>query len=191
MQGADSLTVMECDQLIQAVDALNGNLAIRDKMLVEVMASTGLRVSELVALRVDQMVDGGRAFQTLHLKASTTKLKRGGKLPLPLRLQGSLESYVIWLRGWYDGCWLFPGYEGNHLSTRSVQLIVKKLKQKAGLMKKISPHSLRKFYIQRLFDQGLDIRTVLECSRHKSMDSLHCYLIVNEEGIRQAVEKIR
>ena len=191
MQGADSLTGEECDKLIQCVERLNGNLAIRDKMLVEVMASTGLRVSELVALREDQVIDGGRAYKTLHLKAKDTKRNKGGKLPISSRLQGSLEAYCIWLRGWYDGSWLFPGYEGKHLSSRSVQLVMKRLRNEAALMKKISPHSLRKFFIQRLIDQNLDLRSVMELSRHKSLESLHCYLVVNEEKAREAVELIR
>ncbi len=189
MKGADSLTKDECDALLQAA-ANQGDLAIRDKMMLELMGWTGLRVSELAALRVDQVMDGGKALPTLHLDRKQTKRQRGGKLPLAEKLQGSLKAYVIWLRGWSEGNWLFPGYDGQHLSSRAIQLRVKRIARVAGITKKISPHSLRKFYVQRLLDQGLDVRSVMELSRHSSLASLHCYLVVNEEAARAAVEKI-
>lgn len=189
MRGSDSLTREECDRLIAAAES--GPLAIRDKMLLEVMAWTGLRVSELVALRIDQVVDGGRALPTLHLDRSSTKRKKGGKLPLAEKLQGSLEAYAIWLRSWSGTVHLFPGYEGKHLTPRAVQLRVKAMATAADLRKKITPHSLRKFYVQRLIDQNLDVRSVMELSRHSSLASLHHYLVVNEEAARAAVEAIR
>lgn len=189
MKGADSLTRDECDALLRAASQA-GSLAIRDKMMLELMGWTGLRVSELAALRVDQVIDGGRALPTLHLNRSDTKRKKGGKLPLAEKLQGSIEAYAIWLRSWHEGDWLFPGYDGNHLTSRAIQLRVKRIARAAGITKKISPHSLRKFYVQRLLDQGLDVRSVMELSRHSSLASLHCYLVVNEEAARAAVEKI-
>ena len=189
MKGADSLTKAECDALLQAAGS-QGVLAIRDRMMLELAAWTGLRVSELAALRVNQVCDAGRALPTLHLDRKQTKRGKGGKLPLAEKLQGSLESYVIWLRGWYEGDWLFPGYDGKHLTARAIQLRVKRLAANAGIRKKISPHSLRKFYVQRLIDQGLDVRSVMELSRHSSLESLHCYLVVNEEAARAAVELI-
>lgn len=191
MRGSDSLTSAECDSLIRAVDEVGGGLAIRDRMLLEVMASTGLRVSEVARLRCDQVVDGGRALPTLHLDAAKTKRRKGGKLPLSERLQGQLELYVRWLRGWSESAWLFPGYEGKALSSRAVQLRVKQIAARAGIRKKISPHSMRKFFIQRLIDGGLDLRSVMELSRHSSLSSLHHYLVVDEEAARVAVELVR
>lgn len=189
MKGADSLTKDECDALLKSASQ-SGSLAIRDKMMLELMGWTGLRVSELSCLRVDQVCDGGKALPTLHLDRGQTKRQKGGKLPLAEKLQGSIESYVIWLQGWYEGSWLFPGYDGKHLTARAVQLRVKQIARAAGITKKISPHSLRKFYVQRLLDQGLDVRSVMELSRHSSLASLHCYLVVNEEAARAAVEGI-
>jgi site-specific recombinase XerD len=191
MRGSDSLTIEETDGLIQAVVRGTGGLAIRDKMLLELMASTGLRVSEVCALRVDQVLDAGRALPTLHLVRKETKRAKGGKLPLAEKLQGSLEGYGLWLRTWSDSSWLFPGYDGKHLSPRAVQMRIKALAQAAGIRKKITPHSLRKFYIQRLMDGGLDLRNVMELSRHSSLSSLHHYLVVDEQKGRDAVEKIR
>lgn len=160
-------------------------------MLLEVFAWTGLRVSELVALRIDQVIDGGRGLPTLHLDRTSTKRKKGGKLPIAEKLQGSLESYVTWLRSWSGAVWLFPGYEGKHLCSRAVQLRIKAIATAAGIRKKITPHSLRKFFVQRLIDQKLDVRSVMELSRHSSLASLHHYLVVDEEAARAAVEAIR
>ena len=68
---------------------------------------------------------------------------------------------------------------------------VKQMAVAAAIRKKVTPHSLRKFYVQRLIDQGLDVRSVMELSRHSSLASLHHYLVVNEEAARAAVELIR
>jgi site-specific recombinase XerD len=168
----------------------NDQLAVRDHCILEVLAATGLRVSELVRLRVSQLFVQGEVVETLHLEKSSTKRNHGGKLPLSKRCRGVIASYVRWLRSWYEGDWLFPGYEGNHLSSRSVQLRIKHLREQAGLLKKITPHSMRKFYIQRLVDQNLDIRTVQELSRHANLESLHAYLVVNEAAAAAAVEEL-
>ena len=74
----------------------------------------------------------GRAFEFLHLVADDTKRKRGGKLPLNERIRAMLEIYVTWLRVWYEGEWLFPGYDDKHISSRAVQKIVKRLVKAAG-----------------------------------------------------------
>lgn len=190
MRGSDSLTKAECDALIAVLVEDRGALALRDRMLVEVLAATGLRVSELAALKVSQVLDAGRARDVLHLDRRETKRDKGGKLPLSDRLKGSLEAYFLWLRSWYAGDYLFPGYEGKHLSPRAIQLRIKALAARADIRKKITPHSLRKFFIQRLIDQKLDLRSVMELSRHSSLESLHCYLVVNEEAARAAVEQV-
>jgi site-specific recombinase XerD len=190
MRGSDSLTKPECDGLLLAIDEVSGVLGIRDRMLLEMMAATGLRVSEVARLRVDQVVVGGLALPTLHLDRAKTKRKKGGKLPVSERLQGALELYVKWLRGWSETGHLFPGYEGKPLTSRAVQLRVKLIAEAAGLRKKITPHSLRKYFCQRLLDQQLDVRSVMELMRHSSLQSLHSYLTVDEEAARAAVEKI-
>lgn len=190
MRGADSLTISEVKKLIAAVDKVSGVLAPRDYCLLEVLAATGLRVSECVALKVSQVVKDGAAVDVLHLDRKNTKRGKGGKLPLSERLQGVLVAYTKWLRTWYEGDYLFPGYREKHLSPRSVQIRMKALARHAKIKKKISPHSLRKFFIQRLVDQKLDLRTVQELSRHANLESLHNYLIVDERAAKKAVSNL-
>ncbi len=190
MRGSDSLTLEECTLLIGAVGTASGALAIRDLTMLEVLAGTGLRVSELVSLRVSQLMEYGQVKDILHLDRKHTKRGRGGKLPVSNRLKGVISAYVRWLRGWYEGDWMFPGYNGRHLSTRAVQLRLKEIRLAADVRKKITPHSLRKFYVQRLLDSKLDVRTVMELSRHANLESLHAYLVVNEAAAAAAVEGI-
>lgn len=190
MRGADTLTIEEMRALIGAVAKVSGALAVRDLTLLELLAATGLRVSEVCALRVAQVVENGAARSILHLDAKNTKRGRGGKLPLSERLQGVLVSYVLWLRSWTDAAWLFPGYAGRPVTPRTVQLRIKALAREAGLRKKVSPHSFRKFFIQRLLDGGLDVRTLQELSRHANLASLHSYLAVDEAAANAAVERL-
>jgi Site-specific recombinase XerD len=184
MRGSDSLTVEELDRL---TERCTGALGVRDRTIIELMAATGLRVSEVATLRVGQVMVQGRAVEFLHLRAEETKRKKGGKLPLNERIRAMLEIYITWLRDWYEGEWLFPGYDDQHISSRAVQKIVKRLVSVAGLQKKVTPHSLRKHFINRLMDAGIDIRTVRSLSRHANLESLHAYV---EESETAAVEAV-
>jgi integrase/recombinase XerD len=187
MKGSDSITIAELDALC---DRCAGPLAMRDRTLVELLAATGLRVSEAATLRVGQVMVMGRAVEFLHLRREETKRGRGGKLPLNERIRAMLEMYVTWLRDWYEGEWLFPGYEDRHISPRAIQKIIRRLKVSAGLQKKVTPHSLRKHYINRLLDAGVDIRTVRSLSRHANLESLHAYVEESEDAAVTAVARL-
>ena len=163
---------------------------MRDRTLVELMAATGLRVSEVAALRVAQVIEQGRAKEFLHLLAADTKRHKGGKLPLNDRVRAMLELYVLWLRDWYEGEWLFPGYEDRHISSRAVQKIIRRLAKAAGLAKKVTPHSMRKHFINRLLDAKTDIRTVRSLSRHANLESLHAYVEEDEQAAVEAVKRL-
>ncbi|MEW6129582.1 MAG: tyrosine-type recombinase/integrase [Acidobacteriota bacterium] len=187
MRGSDSLSIKELNAL---TEACGGNLGIRDKTLIELFAATGLRVSEIATLKVPQVVVASKALDFLHLEAEHTKRKRGGKLPLNERVKAMLEIYVVWLRTWYQGEWLFPGYDDKHITSRAIQKIIKRLKRDAGLTKKVTPHSLRKHFINRLLDDKTDIRVVRSLSRHANLESLHAYVEENEGEAVAAVERL-
>lgn len=184
MRGSDSINTNELDALVSKCD---GALGVRDRTLIELMAATGLRVSEVAALRVAQVVLDGKAADFLHLVARATKRGRGGKLPLNERVRSMLELYTTWLRDWYEGEWLFPGYEDRHLSPRAVQKIIKRLARAAGLTKKVTPHSMRKHFVNALLDADVDIRTVRSLTRHANLESLHAYVEENEDDAIAAV----
>jgi integrase/recombinase XerD len=187
MKGSDSITIAELDAL---VDHCAGALGVRDRTLIELVAATGLRVSEVATLRVGQVMVMGRAVEFLHLRKEETKRGRGGKLPLNERVRAMLEIYVTWLRDWYEGEWLFPGYDDKHITPRAVQKIIKRLAKDAGMQKKVTPHSLRKHFINRLMDAGTDIRTVRSLSRHANLESLHAYVEESETAAVDAVAKL-
>jgi len=187
MKGSDSITIKELDAL---VDHCTGPLGVRDRTLIELLAATGLRVSEVACLRIAQVMASGRAVEFLHLRAEETKRNRGGKLPLDERIRAMLEIYVTWLRDWYEGEFLFPGYSDEHITPRAIQKVIKRLACDAGMQKKVTPHSLRKHFINRLLDAGVDIRTVRSLSRHKNFESLHAYAEESETDAVAAVAKL-
>jgi integrase/recombinase XerD len=187
MKGSDSITIAELDALC---DRCTGPLGVRDRTIVELMAATGLRVSEVATLRVGQVMVMGRSVEFLHLRAEETKRGKGGKLPLNDRIRAMLEIYVTWLRDWYEGEFLFPGYDDKHITSRAVQKIIKRLAREAGLQKKVTPHSLRKHFINRLMDAGTDIRTVRSLSRHANLESLHAYVEESETAAVEAVKRL-
>ncbi|HSE98105.1 MAG TPA: tyrosine-type recombinase/integrase [Blastocatellia bacterium] len=157
MRSGDSLTTEEFSALLRSVERVSGALAVRDRTILEILGGTGLSISELVALRVRQVVRDGRAVAALKLTAAQSDQTRGRKIPLSDRLRGHIEGYVIWLRGYYKGNHLFPGYEGTPLTTRAVQKRMRRLATAAGLAAgKVSPHCLKEFFINHLVDSSMD-----------------------------------
>ncbi len=188
MRGSDSITTEEKQRLLEAA---RSGLAIRDRALVELLCATGLRVSEVAALRVDQVWRDGDVVEMLHLDREHTKRKRGGKIPLSNHIRGVMTAYVAWLRSWHTGAHLFPGYQGKAMTSRAVQKVIARLRSGAQMRgKKITPHSMRKHFVNRLLDTGADLRVVKGLGRWASYDSLASYLEEREEDQRAAVEKL-
>jgi len=159
------------DRLLNAPD--ESPLGLRDRAILEVMYSAGLRVSELVSLNVED----------IDLQAGTMRvIGKGNKQrlsPLGTRATTALST---WLEVKDGGYAVFTNYRGGRLSTRSVQKLVDKYTAKAGLGK-LTPHALRHSMATHMLDNGADIRSVQELLGHASITSTQVYTHV--AGTRQ------
>lgn len=174
------------DQLKSLLEApsLNKITGIRDKAILELLFSTGLRVSELVALNKDDI-----DFQTKEFSV----IGKGNKTRLVFLSQPALEWLFVYLQKRTDTCpALFTGtrYGGkNRLSIRAVQKLVGVYAKRAGIPFKISPHIIRHCFATDLLRSGADLRSVQELLGHKNIATTQIYTHVTNPQLRQVFEK--
>ncbi len=178
----------ELTRLFQAVDQTRKNAA-RDRAILETLYSTGLRVSELSNLNRDQvdlkrrefMVRGkGRKPRIVFLSERAAdfisdSLKQRDDHLKPLFIN-SLKGDIL-------------DEEKRRLTTVSIESMVRKYSLKAGIIKKVTPHTLRHSYATELLINGADIRSVQEMLGHSSITTTQIYTHVTDKKLREIHEK--
>lgn len=170
---------------------LRGRMKARDRCLVVMLRRGGFRISELLSLRLDDVVTDGKIPDEIQVAKRNTKGKQHGYgVPLHREARAALEA---WLRaegdmGWMTaGCYLFVrlGTANAPITRAQAWRIIHAAARKAGLSGCIGPHSLRKTFGESIYIRsGRDIRTTQEALRHKSLDSTLHYLPVTQERVR-------
>lgn len=178
------LTVQEVERIVAAVD-LSKPEGHRNKAIVELLYSCGLRVSELVNLRFSSMyLDKG--FLRIVGKGNKERL-----VPIGGKAVSALELYLAGRRAKaeqhsaHDA--VFLNRRGAKLTTVMVFLITKDLAAKAGIAKTISPHTFRHSFATHLIEGGADLRAVQEMLGHESITTTEIYTHLDREYLRQAI----
>ena len=169
----DVLSVMEIDQLEAAID-LSRPEGHRNKAMIETMYSCGLRVSELVNLKLSNLyLDEG--FVRVVGKGNKERLVPiGSKSIKELQLYiGHHRTHISVKKGFEDI--VFLNSRGNNLSRVMVFIIVKNLAEMIGLSKKISPHTFRHSFATHLIEGGADLRAIQEMLGHESILTTEIY----------------
>jgi len=169
-------TILAPDEVSRLFDAAPDD---RDRTLLRTAYALGLRVSELVALRL-QDIDAARALVVVRQgKGAKDRL-----VPLSGRL---LEELRVYWRRQRPRPWLFPGRRrGTHLSVAAVQKVVRRAAQRAGLSKSISPHTLRHSYATHLLEAGCDLLTIQRLLGHRDLKTTSRYLHVSTQQLGHA-----
>jgi len=166
------LTRDETQALIKATKAG------RNRLLVEFLYSTGVRVSEAVKLKVDELdmkeriarVSGGKGNKDRIIILSSEWCKRFKRF---IKRRKIPSEFV------------FSKKNGKPISTDTVQRIVRSSAEKAGIRKKITPHSLRHSFGTHLLDAGEDIRKIQELLGHSNLSTTQIYTHVSYEGLKK------
>lgn len=172
-----AITIEQVERLLAAPDTRDV-LGARDRAMLETLYSTGIRVSELVGLNVDDVdVDA----KTMRI---TGKGRKDRIVPLGSHAIASVQRYVTMLRGdaRFAALWegrragpLFVNKHGSRLSSRSVRRKLDKYLKQVGLDPTISPHTLRHSFATHLLDNGADLRSVQELLGHQSLSTTQVY----------------
>ncbi|MDR3367383.1 MAG: site-specific tyrosine recombinase XerD [Prevotellaceae bacterium] len=178
------LTVDEVERIIAAVD-LSKPEGHRNKAMVEMLYSCGLRVSELVNLRFENMyLDKG--FLRIVGKGNKERLTPiGGKAVSALQLYLDGRRAKTEQRSASDV--VFLNRRGAKLTTVMVFIIIKDLAARAGITKTISPHTFRHSFATHLIEGGADLRAVQEMLGHESITTTEIYTHLDREYLRQAI----
>lgn len=185
------LSGQDLEKLFRSVDTTDES-GVRDRTILEVLFSTGLRVSELVALNKEKVNLEAGEFGVLG---------KGGKMRVVFLSQDAknwLEKYLGMRKDPYSA--LFIRYSGpkgteeltnekERLSVRSVERLVDKYRKKAGILDKIGPHALRHSFATDLLSHGADIRSVQEMLGHKNIATTQIYTHVTNARLKEVHEK--
>ncbi len=159
-------------------------LGLRDRAILEVLYSAGLRVSELVGLNLAD-VDLPEGLATVRGKGRRERLALLGPQ--------AVEAVEAWLPGRQALAGseqaLFLNKRGTRLSTRSVARLLEKYLKLAGLDPQASPHTLRHSFATHLLDAGADIRSVQELLGHRSLGTTQMYTHVTTQRLRDSYHK--
>lgn len=175
------LSVEEIDKLLAAPDA-DGALPIRDRALLEFAYATGARVSELVGLKLqDIFFEDGIA--RLFGKGSKERL-----VPVGRRALGQVALYAREIRPMLDrgkgSGLLFLNARGTPLSRVGAWGIIKKAAKRAGISKRVTPHTLRHSFATHLLEGGADLRAVQEMLGHADLATTQIYTHVDRDYLR-------
>lgn len=157
-------------------------LGIRDRAILEVLYSTGIRVSELVGLNRDNV----------DLISGSIKVRgKGKKERMALLGKESQKALRNYLRESdpKDTNAVFMNKNGTRLTDRSVRRIIDKYVKKCSIEQNISPHSIRHSFATHLIDNGADLRSVQELLGHKNLSTTQIYTHMGSERLREIYMK--
>ena len=163
-------------------------LGKRDRAILEVLYSTGLRAAELVALDMEDLdLSGGM----VHARG---KGKKERLAPLGRPAIESLETYLAarrpaFKRALRDGNAVFLNRFGHRLTSRSLGRMLDKHIKIAGLDARTSPHTLRHSFATHLLDHGADLRSIQELLGHEDLSTTQVYTHLTAERLREVYDK--
>lgn len=165
----DVLTVDEIRRLVNAT----GN--IKHKLIIKLLYGCGLRVSEVINLKVDDInFDEG----LIHIRLSKGRKDRFVRMPDSVK--DDLKSYSRL----NNEKILFVSNRGGKLTPATIQKIVKNSSRKAGIKKDIHPHTLRHSFATHLLEQGIDLRIIQKLLGHSDIKTTQIYLSVSNQMIK-------
>ncbi|OCX53427.1 site-specific tyrosine recombinase XerD [Mucilaginibacter sp. PPCGB 2223] len=181
----DTLSLHDIDNLIAAVDVSTPE-GMRNKTMIEVLYSCGLRVSELITLRISN----------LYLEINFIKITgKGDKERLVPIGSEAIKFLKIWLgeirphipaqNGEEDI--VFLNRRGKRLTRVYVFMMIKDLAAKVGLKKSISPHTFRHSFATHLVERGADLRAVQEMLGHESITTTEIYTHLDREYLKSVI----
>jgi integrase/recombinase XerC len=184
-----AITIEQVEKLLAAPDERDV-LGLRDRAMLETMYSTGIRVSELVGLEIDEVDLAGEAIRVKG------KGKKERVVPLGSHALAAIRRYIEMIKqdGRFVSAWaegrthrpLFVNKHGGRLSSRSVRRKLDKYLKAVGLDPTISPHTLRHSFATHLLDNGADLRSVQELLGHQSLSTTQVYTHLTTQRMHNA-----
>lgn len=181
----DVLSYEEICAMIDCID-LSQQFGHRNKAIIEVLYACGLRVSELVTLKISNIYVKDEFIRVIG---------KGNKERLIPICESTLKSIFLYVKGervhqsinakYTDT--VFINRRGNALSRQMIFLIIKELADKAGIKKNIGPHTIRHSFATHLLEGGADLRAVQQMLGHASINTTEIYTHISDQYLREVI----
>lgn len=181
----DILSYEEISSMIDTID-LSQPFGHRNKAIIETMYGCGLRVSEVISLKISniyfkdefiRVIGKGNKERLIPISQSIIKT-------LNLYLEGERVQQVINPK---HSDTVFINRRGNGLSRQMIFLIIKELAEKAGIKKNIGPHTIRHSFATHLIEGGADLRAVQQMLGHSSISTTEIYTHISDQYLREVI----
>jgi integrase/recombinase XerD len=183
----DTLSFHEIENLLNGID-LSTAAGARNRAMIEVLYSSGLRVSELINL----------TLSNLHADIGFLKVVgKGNKERLVPIGKDAIKYTQLYIKEWRANQSVAKGYEkyvflnrrGKSLTRVMIFTIIKNLARQTGIKKKISPHTFRHSFATHLLEGGADLRAVQEMLGHESITTTEVYTHLDRDYLRQVIQE--
>lgn len=181
------VSTKQIDILLSIPDVSN-KIGIRDRAILEVMYATGIRISELVNLKLEELHLSMNLIQTIG-KGDKERI-------LPIGEQGVkwVEYYLEYSRPKLEmksaqtSPYVFLNLRGTQLSRQGVWKKIKKLVQQAGITQNVTPHTLRHSFATHLLENGADLRVVQELLGHSDISTTQIYTHITKHRLKEVYD---
>ena len=176
-------TALTVDEAFRLMESPAEKSRLRDRAILELLYSSGIRVGELVGLNMNQ----------LDLDLGIVKVMGKGRkeriVPVGMKAVEALKAYLTERGDLEEQEPVFLNLRGKRLTARSVGRLVKKYTRRSGIFRKISPHSLRHTFATHLLDAGADIREIQEMLGHVSLSTTQRYTHLSLGKLMEVYDK--
>ncbi|MHA1206197.1 MAG: site-specific tyrosine recombinase/integron integrase [Candidatus Hodarchaeales archaeon] len=168
----------------EAAQLLNAPKNLRDRAVLYLLYGTGMRVSELSDLNIENLDLKNRLIRIIEGKGNKDRI-----IPLPDLIIPIIEKYLHARRDDIESSALILNRSGKRLTSRSIQRLVKKYKEQVNLQeKKVTPHTLRHAFATHLLANSVDIRVIQELLGHASLSTTQLYTHVSLAHLRKSYD---
>lgn len=166
----DVLTKVEIKELIAHAGSL------RNKVIVEVMYSSGLRVSECAKLKINDL--------NLDEKTGLLRRGKGGKDRFFILSKQVVDDLRVYITSIVENGYLFPGKANNPISSRAIERVLERIAKRTNIKKRVYCHGLRHAFATHLLEEGVDIRLIQELLAHANLQTTQFYTKVSNKQLK-------
>ena len=174
------LTINEVEKILNVPD-MNDKIGIRDAFILELLYVSGIRVSELVNIKLNDIEESQRRIKILGKGNKERYVLYGSRCSELLKKYISVRSDFLK----YPNDYLILSKTGRKINTREIRNIINRIKTKAGISISISPHTFRHTFATHMLNEGADIRAVQELLGHENLSTTTIYTHLTNEKLRR------
>ena len=174
-----ALYLEQVEELFAKNKERTDDLKLRDQAIIELLYASGVRVSELVNIKMNAIDIKNRTIRVFG------KGRKERMVMFSKSCQKTLQDYLRNSKLVHSSDYLFTNAKGEQLTTRGVEYIIDQIQNKCGVQLGLHPHMLRHTFATHLLEGGADLRVIQELLGHESINTTQVYTHITEEAMKQ------